>query len=113
MASFVRARSSQAEKPIPDLAGAVPGMDLFQIGDLDVGGSRVLVRCDFNVPLHEGVITDDFRIRAAAPTLRRLLSEGAQRRRVLPSRAAQGQSRRGVAPRSGRRTAGRDPRRWK
>jgi phosphoglycerate kinase len=51
-------------------------MDLLQIGDLDLGEGRVLVRCDFNVPLQEGTITDDFRIRAAVPTLRRLLSEG-------------------------------------
>jgi phosphoglycerate kinase len=53
-------------------------MDLLQIDDLDLGGHRVLVRCDFNVPLHEGTIADDFRIKASLPTLRRLLSEGAR-----------------------------------
>ncbi len=54
-------------------------MDVPRLEDLgDLDGRRVLVRCDFNVPLADGVITDDLRIRAAVPTLRYLLDAGAQ-----------------------------------
>ena len=46
--------------------------------DLDVKGKRVLVRCDLNVPLDHGTITDDGRIRASLPLLRSLLERGAR-----------------------------------
>ncbi len=45
--------------------------------DFDVAGKRVFLRCDLNVPLKDGVITDDGRIRASLPTIRLLLQKGA------------------------------------
>lgn len=47
------------------------------IDDLNVSGKKVLVRCDFNVPLKSGVITDENRIVAALPTIKKLLSDNA------------------------------------
>ena len=46
------------------------------IDDIQVKGKRVLVRCDFNVPIVEGKITDDNRIIAALPTLNKLIADG-------------------------------------
>ncbi len=48
------------------------------VEDLKVQGKRVLVRCDFNVPLKNGVITDENRIVAALPTIQYLLDQGAK-----------------------------------
>ncbi len=47
------------------------------VEDIDVKGKKVLVRCDFNVPLADGVITDDKRIRESVKTLKYLLDNGA------------------------------------
>ena len=46
------------------------------VEDIDVAGKRVLVRCDFNVPLKDGVITSDKRIVEALPTIKYLLDKG-------------------------------------
>jgi phosphoglycerate kinase len=52
--------------------------DLPTLDDLEVADKRVLVRCDLNVPLAQGAITDDLRIRASLPTLEALVSRGAR-----------------------------------
>ncbi len=46
------------------------------VDDINVKGQKVLVRCDFNVPLKNGVITDENRINAALPTIEKLIADG-------------------------------------
>ncbi len=46
------------------------------VDDINVKGQKVLVRCDFNVPLKNGVITDENRINAALPTIQKLIADG-------------------------------------
>lgn len=50
---------------------------LATLESIDLQGKRVLLRCDLNVPLKDGVITDDGRIRASVPTIKYLLAQGA------------------------------------
>ncbi len=54
------------------------GLDIRRVQDADVKGRAVLVRVDYNVPLHDGSIADDSRLRASIPTLTTLLDGGAK-----------------------------------
>jgi phosphoglycerate kinase len=54
------------------------GLNKVTVDDIQVKGKKVLVRCDFNVPLKDGVITNDNRIQAALPTIKKLLNDGAK-----------------------------------
>ncbi len=51
-------------------------LNKVSVDDINVKGKKVLVRCDFNVPLKEGVITNDNRITAALPTIKKLIADG-------------------------------------
>jgi len=53
-------------------------MNKKTVKDVDVKGKKVLVRCDFNVPMKDGVITDENRIQGALPTIKYLMEHGAK-----------------------------------
>ena len=52
-------------------------MNKKSLRDVELAGKRILMRVDFNVPLQEGVISDDTRIQAALPSIRYILEQGA------------------------------------
>ena len=47
------------------------------VRDIDIKGKKIICRCDFNVPMKDGAITDDFRITSALPTIQYMLEQGA------------------------------------
>ena len=59
-----------------DVKGAYIMLNKKSIDDINVKGKRVLVRCDFNVPLQDGKITDEVRIVEALPTIKKLINDG-------------------------------------
>ncbi|WP_373097384.1 phosphoglycerate kinase, partial [Zhongshania sp.] len=53
-------------------------MKVIKMSDVDLGGKRVLIREDLNVPIKDGKVSSDARLRAALPTLKLALAAGAQ-----------------------------------
>jgi phosphoglycerate kinase len=77
------------------------------LDDLDVAGKRVLVRVDLNVPMKDGKVTDDTRLRAVAPTINELADKGARVMLLAHFGRPKGQPNPGHEPCPNRRAAGR------
>ena len=74
------------------------------VDDINVKGKRVLVRCDFNVPLKEGKITDENRLVAALPTIKKLIADGGKVI-LLPSWQTEGRAEAGAVSGTGSRSS--------
>ena len=71
------------------------------VDDISVAGKRVLCRCDFNVPLKEGKITDENRLVAALPTIKKINSRRWKSDSLLPFRKAERRAETGIVFGSG------------
>ena len=85
-------------------------MNKKTIEDIDVSGKKVLVRVDFNVPMKDGVITDETRINAALPTIKYLLDHNAKVILCSHLGRPKGEFKPEVLPGSRRQASFRDPR---
>ena len=82
------------------------GLNKKSVDDINVKGKRVLVRCDFNVPLKNGEITDETRINAALPTINKLIKDGGKV--ILCSHLGKVKNGRGGSRRSEERRVGKE-----
>lgn len=73
--SLISSESPVAENGVSELS--IPNLESLENALDGLEGKRILVRCDFNVPMRDGAISDDSRIKAALPTLSWLLERGA------------------------------------